>query len=286
MLTKLEVSGIFVPVPKDQMFYRPGQRTDPSCYRAKVSAHVTVTIAAKPELVQISTAYGGQKEGSPVLPRNKHTAIQEEKPKDKQQAQRPEYKTCKFATEAIITEGSDVGTIHKVCANPSCPVHHPKQSTSRNDENWKAEQESQRKEQAIANATGLRVLADISSSVPVRLLKSDLLFILEKLVGVMDENRVKMLATQLSIRQKRDDGGVTKTLAAVFRRADEGHADPTVSGFEHPARRLTWQSVHRAQGGCDRLQSGHRNRRRQGETGVCRKGEGEENAAASQERSE
>jgi ParB family chromosome partitioning protein len=202
---------------------RQGDRcTDPGCYAAKVSAHVASAIAAKPELVQISTAYGGQKEGSTVLPRNKYTAIQEEKPKDKQQAQRPEYKTCKFTTEAIITEGSDVGTIHKVCANPSCPVHHPRQSTSRDDEKWKSEQEKQRKEQAIANATGIRVLSAIGSAVPVRLLKRDLLFIVEKLVGVMDENRVEMLARQHGIRQKRDDGGVTKTLAAFLRRADEG----------------------------------------------------------------
>jgi ParB family chromosome partitioning protein len=179
------------------------------------------TIATKPELVQISTTYGGQKEGSTVLPRNKYTSIQEAKPKDKQQAQRPEYKTCKFTTEAIVTEGSDVGTIHKVCANPSCPVHHPKQQASRNDEKWKAEQDKQRKEQAIANATGLRVLDAIGSAVPVRLLKRDLLFILEKLVSVMDENRVETLARQHGIRQKRDDGGVAKTLAAFLHRVDE-----------------------------------------------------------------
>jgi ParB family chromosome partitioning protein len=202
---------------------RQGDRcTDPNCYQAKVSAHVAATIAAKPELVQISTAYGGQKEGSPVLPRNRYTAIQDEKPKDKQQAQKPEYKTCKFSTEAIITEGSDVGTIHKVCANPSCPVHHPKQQTNRDDQKWKAEQEKQRKEQAIANATGLRVLAAIGSAVPVRLLKRDLLFILEKLTSVMDESRVETLARQHGIRQKRDDGGLKQTLAAFFRRADEG----------------------------------------------------------------
>lgn len=202
---------------------RQGDRcTDPGCYAAKVSAHVASVIAAKPELVQISTAYGGQKEGSTVLPRNKYTAIQGEKPKDKQQAQRPEYKTCKFTAEAIITEGSDIGTIHKVCANPSCPVHHPKQQTSRNDEKWKAEQEKQRKEQAIANATGLRVLAAIGSAVPVRLMKRDLLFIIEKLAGTLDESRVETLARQHGIRQKRDEGGIAKTLTAFVRRADEG----------------------------------------------------------------
>jgi ParB family transcriptional regulator, chromosome partitioning protein len=202
---------------------RQGDRcTDPTCYQAKLSAHVAKTIVAKPELVQISTAYGVQKEGSPVLPRNKYMAIRDDRPKSKDEAKRPEYKVCKFTTEAIITEGSDVGTVHKVCANPTCPVHHPKQQTNRNDEKWKAKQEKQRKEQAIANATGLRVLTAIGSAVPVRLLKRDLLVIVERLMFVMDESRVEMLARQHGIRQKRDDGGVKKTLAAFVRRSDEG----------------------------------------------------------------
>ena len=38
----------------------------------------------------------------------------------------------------------------------------------------------------------------------------------------MDESRVKMLARQHGIRQKRDDGGIGKTLTAFVRRADEG----------------------------------------------------------------
>ena len=202
---------------------RQGDRcTDPTCYQSKVAAHVAKTIAAKPEMVQISTAYGGQKEGSPVLPRNKYTAIRDDKPKSKDEAKRPEFKVCKFTTDAIIAEGGDVGTIHKVCANLSCSIHHPKQPTSRNDESHKAEQEKQRKEQAIANATGLRVLAAIGSAVPVRLMKRDLLFILEKLVSLMDENRMEMLVRRHGIRQKRDDGGMAKTFAAFLRRADEG----------------------------------------------------------------
>jgi ParB family chromosome partitioning protein len=36
------------------------------------------------------------------------------------------------------------------------------------------------------------------------------------------KNRVEMLARQHGIRQKPDDGGDTKTLAAFLRRADEG----------------------------------------------------------------
>jgi ParB family chromosome partitioning protein len=202
---------------------RQGDRcTDPTCYQAKVQAHVAQIIASKPELVQISTAYGSQKDGSPILPRNKYTAIRDHQPKSKDEAKRPEFKTCKFVTEAIITEGSDVGSIHKVCANASCPVHHPKQQTSRDDEKVKAEQEKQRREQAIANATGVRVLAAVGAAVPVRLLKRDLFFVIEKLVSLTDEPRLEMLARQHGIRQKRDDGGIGKTLAAYIRRADEG----------------------------------------------------------------
>jgi ParB family chromosome partitioning protein len=128
----------------------------------------------------------------------------------------------KFTTDAIITEGNDVGTIHKVCANSACPVHHPKQQTSRDDEAWKAEQAKRRREEAIASATGLRVLSAIGSAVPVRLFKRDVLFAVEKLVSIMDEQHVETLARQHGTRQKRDDGGVKKAFAAFLRRADEG----------------------------------------------------------------
>jgi ParB family chromosome partitioning protein len=196
--------------------------TDPTCYQAKIGAHLAKTIEAKPELVQISTTYGAQKEGSPILPRNKYTVIRDDRPQSKEEAKRPEFKECKFTTEAIITEGADVGTVHKVCANPACPVHHPKQQTSRDDEKWKAEQEKQRRDQAIANTTGLRILTAVAVAVPVRLLKRDLLFLIERLVSVLDESRIETLARQHGIRQKRDDGGLSKTLTAYLRRADEG----------------------------------------------------------------
>ena len=100
-------------------------------------------------------------------------------------------------------------------------MHHPKQQTSREDESWKAEQAKRRREEAIASTTGLRVLSAIGSAVPVRLFKRDLLFIVEKLVGTMDEQHVEMLARQHGIRQKRDNGGIKKAFAAFLRRADE-----------------------------------------------------------------
>jgi ParB family transcriptional regulator, chromosome partitioning protein len=70
---------------------------------------VAKTIIDKPKLVQISTAYGRQAEGSPTLPRNKYTEVRAEQPKSKEEAARPEYKTCKYTADAIVTEGTEKG---------------------------------------------------------------------------------------------------------------------------------------------------------------------------------
>ena len=197
--------------------------TDPACYAAKVDAHVKFAVAAKPKLVQISTAYGKPAEGSPVVPRNQYVEIRREKPKNKYQQDAPEYKTCKYTTEAIVADGSEKGEIRKVCANPDCPVHHPKKQRRQVEANaaMKAEEEKHRREEATAQATGLRVLSAIGEAVPVRLMKRDLLFVAERLANLLDENRLALLARQHGIRQKRDDGGVAKMFAAFLRRADE-----------------------------------------------------------------
>ncbi|MFZ0271205.1 MAG: ParB/RepB/Spo0J family partition protein [Acidobacteriaceae bacterium] len=203
---------------------RQGDRcVDPKCYQSKIAAHVAKTVAAKPQLIQISTAYGTQKEGSPVLPRNRYTAIRDDKPKSNDEAKRPEFKVCKFTADAIITEGSDVGTVHRVCANPACPVHHAKKPTSAsaNEAQFKAQQEKRRREEAIANATGLRVLAVIGAAVPVRLMKRDLLFAAERLANLLDENRLIILAKQHGIRKAKDNDSIGKLFAAFLRRADE-----------------------------------------------------------------
>jgi ParB family chromosome partitioning protein len=197
--------------------------SDPNCYQSKVSAHLAKTIAAKPQLVQVSTAYGAQKEGSATLPRNKYVAIRDDKPKSKEEAQRPEFKVCKFATEAIITEGSDVGTVHKVCANSACPVHHPKKQNQRSgaDASFKAEQEKQRREEAVAQATGIRTLAAIAAAVPVRLMKRDLLFVVERLASLLDDNRLAIVAKQQGIKKVTDSDSIGKLFAAYLRRAEE-----------------------------------------------------------------
>jgi len=206
----------------DDLGKQGDQCTDPRCYKAKLAAHVAKTVAAKPNLVQISTAYGGQKEGSPVLPRNRYTAIREDKPQKKEDAQRPEFKVCKYAADAIITEGSDIGTIHKVCANPDCLIHHASKQRPATNAAFKAEQEKRRREEAIAQTTGLRVLKATSDAVPVRLMKRDLLFVTERLAAVLDERRMAVIFRLHGNGKVNGTGDApAKLLVSFLRKADE-----------------------------------------------------------------
>jgi len=199
--------------------------TDPRCYQMKVQAHIAVTVTAKPKLVQISTAYRAQAEGSPVLPRNKYVAIREDKPKDDAQAKRPEFKSCKYTTEAIVAEGEGQGTLQKVCTNAECPVHHPKQKQQphnpADDAKWKAQQDKERREAAIANTIGIRTLAAIAEAVPVRLMKRDLLFVVERLASLLDENRLSIMACRYGIKKAKEGDSLPKLFAAYLRRTEE-----------------------------------------------------------------
>lgn len=196
--------------------------TDPACYAAKLDAHVRQSIAAKPKLVQITTAYGKAAEGSPVLPRNQYVEIRQDKPQKKEQRDWPEYKTCRSTTEAIIAEGTDKGELRKVCADPNCPVHHPKKQQTKADTAFKVEQEKRRREEAIAQTTGVRVLAAIGKAIPVRLMRRDLLFVVERLAATLDERKVTFLIREHGIGKAREADAPSKLLAAYTRKADEG----------------------------------------------------------------
>lgn len=195
--------------------------TDPTCYQAKLDAHVAKTVAAKPKLVQISTAYGTQQEGG-ALPRNKYVEIRPEKPSTKQEAVRPEYKTCKYTTEAIVSEGIDRGELRKVCTEPNCPVHHPKKRPQQIADNAKWKVEDAKRGDAMAQAVGIRTLNAIVEAVPVRLLKRDLLFVVESLAALLDERRLEIVARQRGIKKAKDSDSIEKLFAAYLRRADEG----------------------------------------------------------------
>src|SRR6185437_5222859 len=114
--------------------------------------------------------------------------------------------------------------MRKVCANPECPVHHPKRQNQRNhaDAAFKAEQEKRRREEALAQATGLRVLKAIGEAVPVRLMKRDLLFLAERLTAMLYERKLAVLIRQHGIGRPKDSEAPAKLLSVFVRKADEG----------------------------------------------------------------
>ena len=116
--------------------------TDPACYQAKLDGFVKQSIAAKPKLVQISSAYNAATDGSAALPRNKYVEIHTEKPTNQKQRDWPEYKTCKYTTEAIVTEGTEKGELRTICANPECTIHHARKQKPATNAAFKAEQVS------------------------------------------------------------------------------------------------------------------------------------------------
>jgi ParB family chromosome partitioning protein len=197
--------------------------SDPKCYAAKLDKFIQQTISTKPKLVQISTAYGTQKEGSATVPRNKYVEVRSEKPTNPKQRDWPEYKTCKFTTEAIVTEGSEKGEMRRICANAECPIHHARKPKAAPDSNAKAEQEKRRREEAIAQATGLRILNAIVEAVPVRLMKRDLLFIVERLTATVEERRLAVLLRLHGINktQATTADAQAKLFTAFLRKSDE-----------------------------------------------------------------
>ena len=214
--------------------------SDPKCYAVKLDAHIRQTIAAKPKLVQISTGYGQQKEGSTTLPRNKYVEVRQEKPKTKEEATRPEFKTCKYTTEAIVSEGIERGETRTVCAQADCPVHHPKKQTSTHEPKWNVEEQKRRREEALAQATGLRTLAAIVAAVPVRLMKRDLLFVVERLAALLDERRLEIVARQRGIKKAKDSDSIGKLFAAYLRHAEEsalGGLLVEITSYTRPASR-------------------------------------------------
>jgi len=200
----------------------PNSCSDPKCYAAKLESYVRQSIAAKPKLVQISTGYGKQQEGSPTIPRNKYVEVRQEKAKTKEEATRPEFKTCKYTTEAIVSEGIEKGELRNVCTQADCPVHHAKKQSAVRDTKSDADEQKRRREEALAQATGLRTLAAVVAAVPVRLMKRDLLFVVERLAALLDERRLEIVARQRGIKKAKDSDSIGKLFMAYLRSAEEG----------------------------------------------------------------
>ena len=204
------------------------QCSDALCYNNKLGKFVAQRIAAKPKLVQITTAYGTSSDGV-VLPRNRYVALNLSKPAKAKQPLSPYQKPCKHMAEAIVVDGVERGHTVKVCAEPSCTVHFAdRASKTANPEQLAKEREQRRKQlekQKLETTVRHRTLAEVLKKVSSPLERADLVLV----ACAMLEKTEPMRREALARRHKMVDGTasevtypqVQKGLALLLRQPDE-----------------------------------------------------------------
>jgi ParB family transcriptional regulator, chromosome partitioning protein len=199
--------------------------SDAGCFNHKLGKFVEQQIAAKPKLVQITTAHGTGSNG--ILPRNRYIALQLTTPAKSKQPLSPYQKPCNHMAEAIVVDGVERGRTTKVCAEPTCAVHFPDRRTpdpaqlAKKREQRRKELEKRKLETTIRH----RTLAEVLRKVGAPLDRADLVLIANAMLDRTEPLRRDILAR----RHKMVDGStsevtypqVQKGLARLLRQLDE-----------------------------------------------------------------
>jgi len=205
---------LFADVRKDSC-------TDPQCFRAKIDAHVAKTLEAKPNLVQISSAWN-TREGAP-LGRNRYLELQVKKTKANgvRTKQVGFEKPCDKMAEAIVMDGGKRGQIVKVCADLSCRVHHPDTPSPQQIERQRAEERKRIEKDKLSITTRHRILAAVLERVSEPLKKGDLLTVASYLIGQLPHSQVPILAKRHKIEDKKNSHSHHELLAKQVSTYDE-----------------------------------------------------------------
>jgi ParB family chromosome partitioning protein len=205
---------LFADVRKDSC-------TDPQCFRAKIDAHVSKTLETKPQLVQISSAWN-TREGAP-LGKNRYVELEIKKAKTNGTGSRVAayQKPCQKMTEGVVMDGGRRGELVKVCADPSCRVHHPDTPSPEQVAKERAEERKRIEKEKLAITTRHRVLATILQRVSVPLKRADLLAVAHYLIGHLSYSQVPALAKRHKVEAKKDSASAQELLAKQVSMYDE-----------------------------------------------------------------
>lgn len=196
---------LFADVRKDSC-------TDPQCFRSKIDAHVAKTLEAKPQLVQISSAWN-TREGAP-LGRNRYVELETRKSKSNGTGSKlaAYHKPCEKMTEAVVMDGGRRGELVKVCADRSCRVHHPDTPSPDQVAKERADERRRIEKNKQAITTRHYVLAKVLERVSAPLKKADLLTLAQYTIANLPYNQVPALAK----RQKVETAKTTKSPQEVL----------------------------------------------------------------------
>jgi len=195
--------------------------SDPNCFRAKIDASVSRTLEAKPQIVQISSAWNSRE--SAPLGRNRYVELDIKKSKANGNAskQSPFQRPCTKMQEAIVMDGGKRGQVVKVCADPACRVHHPNTPSPQQIEPERAEERRRIEKEKLEITTRLRVLATVLQRVSAPLKKADLLAIADHVIHGVSHSQIPALAKRHKINSESLTVSAQEALAKQATKCDE-----------------------------------------------------------------
>jgi len=110
-------------------------------------------------------------------------------------------------------DGGRRGEVVKVCADPSCRVHHPDTPSPEQVAKERAEERKRIEKEKLAVTTRHRVLASILQRASAPLMKADLLAVAHYLIGHLSYSQVPALAKRHKLEAKKDSASEQKLLA-------------------------------------------------------------------------
>jgi ParB family chromosome partitioning protein len=182
---------------------------------------VKKTLEIKPQLIQISAAWNSR-EGAP-LGRNRYVELEVKKQKANSASTKlpANQKPCEKMAEAIVMDGGKRGQVVKVCADPTCRVHHPNTPSPQQVERERGEERKRIEKEKLAITTRHRILATILQRLSAPLKKADLQTVAHYLIGHLSYSQVPALAKRHKVEAKKDSTSAQEVLAKQVSTYDE-----------------------------------------------------------------
>jgi ParB family chromosome partitioning protein len=121
----------------------------------------------------------------------------------------------------VVIDGGRRGELVKVCADPSCRVHHPDTPSPDQVAKERAEERKRIEKEKLAITTRHRVLATILQRVSGPLKKGDLLTVAHYLIGHLSYSQVPNLAKRHKVEVKKDSASAQELLVKRVAGFDE-----------------------------------------------------------------
>ena len=109
----------------------------------------------------------------------------------------------------------------KVCADPTCRVHHPNTPSPQQVERERAEERKRIEKEKLAITTRHRILAAVLQRISAPLKKADLLAVAHYLIGHLSYSQVPALAKRHKVEEKKGSADPQETLAKQVISYDE-----------------------------------------------------------------